>query len=145
MMEPEITLDLIEEDIPAPVRLGGGGREAIKWEELLAPIKEHESKSFRVWTYDKRTAAASRANQVSSRLFKVKPHEKWVIAVRQIPNSEQFGVYTMYAGHWSKSEVAKRQHDHERRSANAAARTAAARNNGEVPSDDAAAVAAAAE
>lgn len=113
------TLNFIEEAIPSITRSGGDGRDPIKWEESLAPLKDKIDSSFRVWTYEKKTGATSRVAAVRDRLIKATPSDNWTIAVRPVPDDpEHFGVYVQYNGVFTDEEVAanaaKRQERSER-------------------------------
>ena len=101
-------LNFIPEDIPTVVRVGGEGRKPVEWENELAPLKEHQGRSFRVWTYGKRTAATSRAAAVRARLIAQTPSDNWTYAVREVTvdGTEQYGVYLRFNGVFTDDEVA---------------------------------------
>ena len=101
-------LNFIPEDIPTVVRVGGEGRKPTEWENELAPLKEHQGRSFRVWTYGKRTAATSRAAAVRARIIATTPSDNWTYAVREVEvdGHPQFGVYLRFNGNYSSDEVA---------------------------------------
>jgi hypothetical protein len=133
-------LNFIEEEVPKITRVGGAGREAEPWEEHIAPLKEADraGKSFRVWTYGKRTSAVSRMSSVRDRLTKAVPEENWSLAVRPVPGTEdavepegtvdsegnsiagqsatQHGVYVQYNGQFTPEEVAANAQAHQERS-----------------------------
>lgn len=133
-------LNFIEEEVPKITRVGGAGREAEPWEEHIAPLKEADraGKSFRVWTYGKRTSAVSRMSSVRDRLTKAVPEENWALAVRPVPGTEdavepagavneagedisgqsatQHGVYVQYNGTFTADEIAANAKAHAERS-----------------------------
>jgi hypothetical protein len=111
-------LNFIEEAIPVIARTGGKGREPEKWEDHIAPLKDHEGKSFRVWTYEKRTGALSRVQSVRNRLNVATPKDNWTIAVRPVnlDGSEVFGVYLQYNGTYTPKEVAENARKRQERS-----------------------------
>lgn len=126
--ELAMELDLIEEEVPKIVRLGGSGREPEKWEEHLTPLTESPGKSFRVWTYDKKTSAVSRMSVVRNRLTLATPEAHWEIKVRQVPDSDQFGVYITYLGTFTDEQVQTNAAARAERSA----RTRSSRPSGDV-------------
>ncbi len=112
-------LDFIEEDIPTIVRVGGAGRAPEKWEDHIAPLKDHQGKSFRTWTYTKKTGAMSRVQGVRARLISATPADNWTLAVRPVPGKDgEWGVYVQYNGTYTPAEIAanakKRQERSER-------------------------------
>lgn len=133
-------LNFIEEEVPKITRVGGAGREAEPWELHIAPLKAEDraGKSFRVWTYGKRTSAVSRMSSVRDRLTKAVPAENWALAVRPVPGTEsavepegatneagedisgqsatQHGVYVQYDGVFTPEQIAKNAEDHKIRS-----------------------------
>jgi hypothetical protein len=98
-------LQFIEEDIPKSARGNHEGRKAEPWEDHIEPLKNSPGKSFRVWTYEKKTSAVGRASNVSSRVFEQTPYDDWTIVARQVPNSDVFGVYVQYNGTLTESQV----------------------------------------
>jgi hypothetical protein len=150
-----VELNFIEEEVPKITRVGGAGREAEPWETHIAPLKEEgrSSKSFRVWTYGKRTSAVSRMSSVRDRLTKAVPTENWSLAVRPVPGTEdavepegavdsegtsiagqsatQHGVYVQYNGTFTADEVAANAKAHAERSARVKAARAATQAKGE--------------
>lgn len=105
-----IELSFVEEAVPTIVR-EAPGREPEKWEEHLSPLKAKDKagKSFRVWSYTKKTGATSRVASVRKRLIDATPEDNWSLAVRLIPGSEpeQFGVYVTYNGTFTPEQVAE--------------------------------------
>lgn len=141
-------LNFIEEEIPKITRVGGAGREAEPWEQHIAPLKEEgrSGKSFRVWTYGKRTSAVSRMSSVRNRLTDAVPQENWTLSVRPVPGTEdavhpagtmegetdisgtsatQHGVYVQYNGIFTNAEIAANATAHAERSARVKAARAA--------------------
>jgi hypothetical protein len=139
-----VELNFIEEEVPKITRVGGAGREAEPWEIHIAPLKEEgrAGKSFRVWTYGKRTSAVSRMSNVRDRLTKAVPTENWSLAVRPVPGTEdavdeagesatQHGVYVEFNGTFTPEEVAANATAHAERSARVKAARAATQAKGE--------------
>jgi hypothetical protein len=127
-------LNFIEEDMPKVTREGGQGRAPVKWEDELAPLKDHAGKSFRVWTYEKRTAATSRVQGVRTRLVTATPADNWTVAVRpiQVDGAEQFGVYVVFNGVYTDDEVAANAAKRDARSAKIKAQREAAAQSANV-------------
>ena len=111
-----VELNFIEEEVPKVTRAGGSGRGAEPWEQHLAPLKERPDVSFRTWDYEKRPSAISRMTSVRDRLRKAVPQENWDLAVRQIPDSDRFGVYVTYKGTYTDEQVAENARKHQERS-----------------------------
>lgn len=148
-------LNFIEEEVPKITRVGGAGREAEPWENHIAPLKEEgrAGKSFRVWTYGKRTSAVSRMSSVRDRLTRAVPSENWTLAVRAVPGTEtavhpegatneagesiagqsatQQGVYVQFNGTFTDDEVAANAKAHAERSARVKAARKASAEKGE--------------
>jgi hypothetical protein len=118
-----VELTFVEEEIPKIVRQGGSGREAEQWENHLAPLKSDKmaGKSYRVWTYEKRTSAMSRMSTVRDRLNKVTPQDNYEIKVR--PVDGQYGVYVQYNGTFTPAQMEENARKRQERST----RTIAAR------------------
>lgn len=107
-------LEIVFEDIPAsPPRAPGKGREPVKWEEHLAPLKEAKNedgtpRSARIWTYDEKSSATSRLASVSKRLADATPEDNWELKVREVPEGDakgKHGVYVAYHGTHSAEQV----------------------------------------
>lgn len=150
-------LNFIEEEIPKITRVGGAGREAEPWEQHIAPLKEEgrSGKSFRVWTYGKRTSAVSRMSSVRNRLTDAVPQENWTLSVRPVPGTEdvvepagavdsegnsiagqsatQHGVYVQYNGIFTDAEIAANATAHAERSARVKAARAASQASSTEP------------
>ena len=122
-----VELNFVQEEIPKVTRAGGSGREAEPWEKQLSQLKDTAGVSFRVWDYEKRPSAISRMTSVRDRLRKAVPQENWELAVRQIPESDRFGVYVVYKGGFSEAEQEVNAKAHAERSE----RVRAARNKPE--------------
>lgn len=114
--------------IPDAVRSGGEGREPVKWEELLAPLKPKVGEGFLAYQYTKKTAATSRVANIRKRLFNATPGDNWTIVVRPVPNSdpELYGVYVQFNGTYTAEEQAKRAQDRQERADKLRAAKAAA-------------------
>lgn len=124
-------LDIVFEEIPAQApRPPGKGREPTKWEDHLAPMKEHVGQSARVWTYPEKSSATSRLGGVSKRLADVTPADNWTLKVRPVPDSDPplFGVYVVYNGIYTAEQVKANADLRVQRSEAAKARIAAAGN-----------------
>jgi hypothetical protein len=102
----EVPFEAVEA-IPAQSRAHGDGREKIRWEDKLAPLKAKKGQGFLTWTYAKKSAATSRKAAISNRLFAETPKDNWTLAVRPVPNTdpETFGVYVQYNGEFTADEV----------------------------------------
>ena len=111
-----VELNFIQEEVPKVTRAGGAGREAEPWEKHLAQLKDTAGVSYRVWDYEKRPSAISRMTSVRDRLRKAVPSENWDLAVRQIPDSDRFGVYVTFKGQFTDEEVAENERKHQERS-----------------------------
>lgn len=114
--------------IPDAVRSGGEGREPVKWEELLAPLKPKVGEGFLAYQYTKKTAATSRVANIRKRLFTATPGDNWTIVVRPVPNSdpELFGVYVQFNGTYTEEEQKQRAAQRQERAAKLQAAKAAA-------------------
>lgn len=114
-----VNLTFTPEAIPKITRIGGSGRTATEWENLLDPVRQQPGVSFRVWEYDKRQSAVSRLSSVRERLTKVVPHENWKMVVRLVPDSdpEIFGVYVEYIGVFTPEQIEENAKLHAERSA----------------------------
>jgi hypothetical protein len=108
-------MEFIKESIPPVHVSGGAGRLPNKWEEDLAPLKEHQGEAFRIFTYGKRTAATSRMAVIRNRLALMTPHDNWQLAIRKLPDG-MFGCYACYVGPLTDEEVAVREAKRQERS-----------------------------
>jgi hypothetical protein len=119
--------ELVFEPIPdPPARPPGKGREPVKWEDHLAPLesKLHNSPA-RLWAYETKTAATSRAAAVRGRLTDAAPTKNWEFKVRPVPNSTLHGVYAVFHGdHTPEQVLANAKARQERKDKLAAARAA---------------------
>ena len=98
-------LELVKEDIPKISR-EGGGRSPEPWETHLDPLRSKPSESYRLWTFNTKSQATNRMNGVRSRLVAVAEHEKWTLAVRQVPDTTDYAVYGAFNGHFTDAEMA---------------------------------------
>lgn len=123
-------LTFIEEDIPTIVR-EGYTRTPTKWEDLLAPLKEKQGRSFRVWKYSKKSAGTSRVAAVRARFIEVTPEDNWTFAVRPIEDGNEageVGVYVRYNGQYTPEEVLANAQKRQERSDRIKTQRAAAAN-----------------
>jgi hypothetical protein len=101
--------DIFEEAIPdLPPRIGGKGREPIKWEAHLAPLEDRLLNApHRLWSYPTHTAALSRMATVRTRLTNAAPDKNWELKVRAVPNTDPqlFGVYVVFYGQYTPEQM----------------------------------------
>lgn len=129
----DTNLEFIYEEVPKlPPRAPGKGREPVKWEQHLTPLKHEDAvgKSARVWTYPEKSSATSRLASVSKRLSEVTPEDNWEMKVRPVPETDpvQHGVYVTYHGTYTAEEQKANAELRAKRSQAAKDRLAAAAN-----------------
>src|ERR1700677_5370547 len=107
MTDTSVFHELVFEPIPdAPARPPGKGREPVKWEDHLSALEaKHFDKPARLWAYEAKTAATSRAAAVRTRLADVAPSKNWEFKVRPVPNSGLHGVYAVFHGDHTPDQV----------------------------------------
>ena len=109
----ELPFQLLSEDVPDVTRRGQIGREPVKWEQLLDPVRQAPPKpdgspqSFRLWTYDSKSKAAGRKGLVTKRLNEAVPQENWFLTAREVPGSDgkEFGVWAEFRGLFTDEEL----------------------------------------
>jgi hypothetical protein len=135
---PDVTFTKVDA-IPAQIRATGEGREPIKWEDKLSPVKSSPGEGFLAWQYVKKSAATSRVAAIRNRLFAATPADNWTLAVRPVPNSDPvlYGVYVQYNGTFTPDEQKQNAKVRQERSDKIkASRLAAQKANGAIGAEE---------
>lgn len=121
---PSITM-IVESAPAAPKREGGKGREPIKWDEVLDPVRkqvddEGNPQTVRAWTYPSRNGANGRVATVRKYLRNSAPDLNYQFVTRQVPeglpDAGQFGVYVTFRGTYTPAQIAENAKAHKARS-----------------------------
>lgn len=106
---PEEEYDLFFEPIPDQIRKR---RKNGKWEVLLRKPKAAPGADFRIRNYPNKNSADQEAVRIKKRMRTIYPTEHWVYTVRQLKDSERWGLWVTYMGIYTaeelKEELAKR-------------------------------------
>lgn len=93
-MTMDFTATFIEEEVPPIARVG---RDSYPWEDYLAPVREKPGVALRVYTFETKNEARSRAATIQKRWTKMIPLEEIKTTTRGLDDGS-YGVYVTWLG-----------------------------------------------